>query len=341
MNALYPETAPREEGMMKTGDGHEIYWARYGNRKGTPVVFLHGGPGSGCTSFQPRLFNPKKYDVIIFDQRGCGKSRPHASLKNNTTPHLVADMEQLRKYLGVEKWAVVGGSWGSTLALAYAHSHAKKILALAMWGIFLSRPAELRDLYFDGGVASRVFPDAFEKYLGMLPKADRINPIKGYRKLFLSKNRALRLKALANWTRMELRASRLIVSEEDLNSQMENPDYVLSHSLIENHYFLHDGFIDGDGVLKTIGRKLKDIPVHIVQGRYDMVCPFATAWDLHKAVKHSVLHVIDDEGHSARQPKMQAKVVGVLDDLSHVIPSERRSDTTRDLRLRGQVSRTG
>ena len=303
-------------GMMETGDGHELYWEISGNPKGIPVIFLHGGPGSGTSPWQRALFNPEKYNIILFDQRGSGKSTPHASLENNTTKHLVADMELLRVFLGINKWIVCGGSWGSTLALAYADAYSDKISAIVMYGIFLAREAELRDLYFSGGVVSRVFTDVFTPYIEMLPENKRIDPIKGYKDLFQSPDHALRVKALDLWTRLEKRASRLVVTDEELQQQMADPKHVLAHSLVENHYFLSHGFIDGDALLETMGSKLTNIPVHIVQGRYDMVCPFAAAFDVHRAIPHSLLYVIEDVGHTAQEPKVQRKLVEILDGLA-------------------------
>lgn len=316
LRPLYPAVEPRETGMLDVSDGHTIYWERSGNPQGIPAVFLHGGPGSGTSAWQRRLFNPAKYDIILFDQRGSGRSTPHAALDNNTTPHLVADIERLRAHLGVKSWVVAGGSWGATLALAYAHAHPEEVRALCVYGVFLCREEELHDLYFEGGVASRVFPDVFAPYIGMLDAKGRENPIEGYGRLFRTGDRATRLKALDLWTRLEKKVSRLVVTDEELFREMADPDYVLAHSLIENHYFLANGFIDGDALLKTIGARTAKIPLHIVQGRYDMVCPFVTAWELHKAVPHSVLHVIDDAGHTAREPKLHGKLVEILDGLA-------------------------
>jgi proline iminopeptidase len=312
---LHGESELRDSGWMKTPDGHEIYWERRGKRGGAPAVFLHGGPGSGMSAWHACTLDPKKYDIVTFDQRGAGKSRPHASLKNNTTPHLVADMEQLRKKFGLEKWLICGGSWGSTLALAYADKYPKRVSALVVWGVFLARQEELEFLYYPGGTVSRIFPEVFEPYLALLPKAARKNPIKGYNALFRAKNRALRLKAVDVWTRLESSVLRLITTEENLKASMDDPEYVLAHSLLENHYFMKKGFIDGDKILKGIGAKLRSVPVHIIQGRYDMVTPFLTAWELHKAVKHSRLHVIPDAGHHGREPGITRKLVEILDGL--------------------------
>ncbi len=315
MRTLYPEIQPYETGMLDVGQGYNLYWEISGNPDGEPIIFLHGGPGSGSSPWQRQMFNPEKYKIILFDQRGSGKSTPHASLQDNTTPDLVSDMEKLRTHLNIDKWHISGGSWGSTLALAYADKHADRINSVTMYGIFLCRNQELRDLYFDGGIASRIFPDVFNDYLNILPASDREDPIKGYNKLFQDGDSKLAQKAVEIWTRLEKRVSALIVPEEKLNEEMSNPDFVLAHSLVENHYFLNNGFIDGDGLLKSLPAKLDGIPVHIIQGRYDMVCPFKTAWDLHQALPNSYLHIIDNAGHTAKEPATTAKLVEVFDSL--------------------------
>jgi proline iminopeptidase len=301
--------------MLAVGDEHRLYWEVSGNPNGVPVVFLHGGPGSGTSPWQRSLFNPQKYRIILFDQRGSGKSFPHASLQNNTTPHLVTDMELLRRELAIDKWVVFGGSWGSTLALAYADAHADKILGLVMYGIFLARESELRDLYYPGGIASRVFPDIFQNFIVLLTDDKKDDVIRGYRELFESSDPQVRRRALDLWTRLEKRMSRLVVTTKELQRQMTDSNAVLAHSLIENHYFLDHGFIDGDALLRGIGAKVRDIPVHIVQGRYDMVCPFKTAYELHLAIPHSALHIIEDVGHTAQEPRVQKVLVDVLDRL--------------------------
>lgn len=312
---LYPDIVPYKTGMMDTGDGHSVYWEMSGDPQGIPVLFLHGGPGSGSNPHWRKLFDPQKYNIILFDQRGSGKSKPHADLSNNTTQHLVRDIEQLRQLLGIDKWAVFGGSWGSTLALAYADLHPPAVSALVMYGIFLCRDSELKDLYFEGGMASRVFPEVFAPFIELLPEHKRSNPIEGYKELFESKDPKIRRQAIDMWTRLEKKVSKLVVTEQELQAQMADPDFVISHSLIENHYFQNNGFIDGGKILKTIGAKVKDIPVHIVQGRYDMVCPFITAWELHKAIPGSRMHILEDVGHTARDPKVSAELVSIMDEL--------------------------
>lgn len=303
--------------MLPVSDLHTLYWEISGNPDGIPVVFLHGGPGSGTSPFQRTFFNPEKYKIILFDQRGCGKSTPHACLEENTTPDLVADMEKLRKHLGLAHWLVFGGSWGATLALAYAHSHSDVLTGLVMYGIFLARPRELVD-HFGAGVGSCVYPEIFEQYIGLLPEEDRANPIKGYYKLFTHADRAIRHKAIDMWTRWEKRISALEVSEESLNAEMANPDFVLSHSLIENHYFLHNGFIDGDKIIAEIGEKVKAKPVHIIQGRYDLVCPFRTAWEVHRSIPHSEMHISSKAGHTAKELETTDIIIEILDNLQLV-----------------------
>lgn len=310
----YPDITPYDTGFLKRGE-HSLYYEKNGNPNGLPVVVLHGGPGSGTSPWQRQMFNPEKYNIILFDQRGCGKSVPHASLSNNTTPHLVSDIHALKIHLGFEKWHVFGGSWGSTLALAYADKFADEILSLTMYGIFLCRERELFDLYFDGGIVSHVFPEVFTEYLELLPKEDKANPIIGYDKLFKHENEKLRHKAIELWTKLEKRVSRLIVTDDDLNAEMSNPEYVLSHSIIENHYFMNNGFIDGDAIIKNIGLKVKHIAVNLIQGRYDMVCPFATAYELHKSIPHSALHIIPDAGHSANEKGTTAAIIKILDEI--------------------------
>jgi len=317
--ALYPSIMPYETGFLDVGDGHRLYWEVSGNRHGIPVVFLHGGPGSGTHAWQRTFFDPEKYRIILFDQRGCGQSTPHARLEYNTTAHLVSDMELLRVHLGVEQWTVFGGSWGSTLALAYADIHSHRVSALVMYGIFLARKSELHDLYYSGGIVSKIFSDVFEPYIKMLPPEKRAEPIDGYKDLFHSPDLPTRMKALDLWTRLEKRISRLVVTEDELQKAMSDPQEVLAHSLIENHYFLHHGFVNGDELLRTLGSKLVKIPVHIVQGRYDMVCPVTTAFELHRAIPTSQLSIVEDVGHSAQEPKLQRQLVDVMDELARTL----------------------
>lgn len=309
---LFPDITPYQTHFLDVGDGHVLYIEECGNPDGTPITFLHGGPGSGCNAWQRRLFDPQKYRIILFDQRGSGRSIPHACLQANTTPHLVADMEVIRQHLNIAKWVITGGSWGSTLALAYADKHAEHITALVLYGMFLAREQELRALYCDGGIVSQIFPDIFEEFLSLLPAQDRETPLIGYDKLFRSDDEKIRHKAIEIWTRLEKRVSKVIVDEDSLNAETADPDFVIAHSLIENHYFLNNGFIDGDALLSRLSTRIKYIPFHIIQGRYDMVCPFKTAWEIHKAVPHSHLHIIEGAGHTAKETATTAVLLEVI-----------------------------
>lgn len=303
----YPPIDAYETGFLNVGDAgngqtHEIYWEISGNPDGAPIVFLHGGPGSGSSPNKRQYFNPDVYKIIQFDQRGAGQSKPHACLFNNTTDHLVADMDTLRAHLNIDAWHVTGGSWGSTLALKYADAFPERVKSLIIYGIFLCRPTELKQLYCDGGVASHIYPDVFYPYLDLLPIADRDNPMEGYYKLFTSDDIDLRNRALDAFSRLELTLCSLESDQDVITELMADKDFVLSHSLMENHYMRNHGFMDGDDLLKTLPPKIRDIPVHIVQGRYDLVCPFKTAWELHCAIPHSQLHVSPVAGHTQREP---------------------------------------
>ncbi|MFT7434077.1 MAG: proline iminopeptidase [Alphaproteobacteria bacterium] len=312
---LYLEVTPYQTGYLDRGL-HQIYFEKSGNENGVPIVFLHGGPGSGTQAWQRQFFDTKKFNIILLDQRGCGQSKPHACLEDNTTEHLVDDLHALKMHLGFDKWHVIGGSWGSTLALAYADKFADDILSIIMWGLFLCRERELFNLYYEGGVASQVFADGFDAYINILPKEDRSQPIAAYHKILNSDDKPLIKKALRAWKKWEVSISRLEMSAEDIEKSLACDEGVEAFSLIENHYFMNKGFIDGDALIKRIGAKLKDIPVHIVQGRYDMVCPFKTAYELHKNIPHSHLNIISNAGHSSKETASTAKIVKILNNLS-------------------------
>jgi proline iminopeptidase len=315
MKTSYPSIQPYQTGNLQVSDLHSIYWEISGNPDGIPIVFLHGGPGSGTNPFHRTYFNPDKYKIILFDQRGCGKSTPHGCLEENTTTDLIADMEKLRKHLEIENWFVFGGSWGVTLALAYTDSYPEKVNGLVMYGIFLCRDQELIDTYFPAGTAAHVYPDVYNDFISLVSERNKENPIKGYQELFLSDDVDIRNKAVDMWTRWEKRISALEVDEDIINADMTDTNFVLSHSLIENHYFLNNGFVDGDKILSEIGTKLSEKPVHIVQGRYDMVCPFKTAWDLKQALPHAELHISARAGHTVKEPETLSMVIDILDRL--------------------------
>ncbi|MCP4932855.1 MAG: prolyl aminopeptidase [bacterium] len=302
--SLFPPIDPYQTGSLKVLGGHELYFECSGNPDGQPILFLHGGPGTGSSPDTRRLFNHQRCNIIQFDQRGCGKSTPHGSLIENTTDHLVDDIIKLLNLLSIDQVHLAGGSWGSTLALAFAMTHPNRVRSILIYGIFLCRASEFKALYFEGGVVSQIYPEVFSSFIELLPNADRADPIKGYAKLFGSNNIELRNNALHMWTLLEQQASRLIVDQKRLQTEMANPDYVLSHSLIENHYFQQNGFLDGDQLLTVAGERLADIPTHIINGRYDLICPMITAHELNKAIPHSKLTIVPDAGHSFRDPGM-------------------------------------
>ena len=308
---LYPPIEPYRKGMLDTGDGHQIYWELCGNPQGKPAVFLHGGPGSGCTPAHRQLFDPGRYQILLFDQRGCGRSRPHASLDNNTTWHLTADMERLRTEIaGAEKWLVFGGSWGSTLALAYAQQHPGRVSELVVRGIFGLRRAELRWFYQEG--ASWLFPDYWEDYLAPIPAEERGDLIAAYRKRLTGNDPVEQLRAAKAWSLWEGRTITLLPSAKHQQSHADDQN-ALAFARIENHYFVHDGFMECDGQLLRDAHKLHGIPGTIIQGRYDACTPARTAWELHKAWPQAAFHLVPDAGHAFDEPGILARLIEATD----------------------------
>lgn len=306
---LYPPIEPFQSGMLDTGEGHQIYWELCGNPKGKPAVFLHGGPGAGCSSEHRRLFDPARYCVLLFDQRGCGRSTPHADLENNTTWHLVADIERLRLMLGVQKWLVFGGSWGSALALAYAQTHLTRVAALVLRGIFTVRHSELQWYYQKG--ASDVFPDLWESYLEPIPKAERGDLIAAYRQRLTGDDLQARLDAARAWSLWEGQTITLL-PDPAARLKYGDGEYALAFARIENHYFVHHGWLQ-PGQLIRDAHKLADIPGVIVQGRYDMACPATTAWELHRAWPQAEFHMVEGAGHAYSEPAILAQLVAATD----------------------------
>ncbi|ATD71469.1 MULTISPECIES: prolyl aminopeptidase [Gordonia] len=303
MRDFYPEIEPYESGHLDVGDGQQIYWETTGNPEGKPVVFVHGGPGGGTSPTQRRFFDPAKYRIVLFDQRGCGQSRPHiadgADLSVNTTPHLIADMERLRTHLGIDRWQVFGGSWGSTLGLAYAQTHPDRVTELVLRGIFLLRRSEI-DWYYNGG-AAHIFPDVWETYLDPIPENERDGDlVAAYHRLLTSDDAAVARAAARAWTGWEQATSYLLPRSEEESGQ--NPDdahrFDLAFASIENHYFVNHGFLDDGQLLDNID-VIAHIPGVIVQGRYDVVCPMRSAWDLHRAWPAADLRIVDDAGHAS------------------------------------------
>jgi len=306
---LYPEIEPFDQGMLDVGDGHQVYWELCGNPKGKPAVFLHGGPGSGCSPDHRRLFNPDKYCVLLFDQRGCGRSTPHASLEANTTWHLVADIERLREQLGVNTWLVFGGSWGSTLALAYAQTHPERVSEMVLRGVFTVRREELLWYYQEG--ASWIFPDEWEGFLAPIPQAERHDLMAAYRRRLTGADPDAQIQAAVAWSRWEGRTITLLPDEE-VDATHTDPHYALAFSRIENHYFVNNGFFEDQQLLRD-AHKLRGIPCVIVQGRYDMATPVKTAWELHKAWPEARFHLVKDAGHAFKEPGILALLIEATD----------------------------
>jgi proline iminopeptidase len=309
MRTLYPEIEPYEHGMLDVGDGHRVYWELCGNPRGKPVVFLHGGPGGGCTPTQRRYFDPDKYRILLFDQRGCGRSTPYASLEANTTWHLVADIERLREMLGVDKWMVFGGSWGSTLALAYAETHPDRVSEIVLRGIFTLRRAELLWYYQEG--ASWMFPDKWERFLAPIPEEERGDLMAAYRRRLTHEDPAVRQEAAQAWSLWEGETITLL-PDQGYSDQFGDGHYALAFARIENHYFVNEGFFE-EGQLIRDAHKLRNIPAVIIQGRYDVATPARTAWDLHKAWPEARFIMVPDAGHAATEPGIAHHLVEATD----------------------------
>jgi proline iminopeptidase len=301
---LYPEIEPYRSGRLDVGDGHSLYWEQCGNPQGKPAVMLHGGPGAGCSPEHRRQFDPQRYNITLFDQRGCGRSTPHASLEANTTWDLVEDMERLRAQVGVDKWLVFGGSWGSTLALAYAQTYPERTTELVLRGIFLFRQQELDWLYRFG--ASEVYPDKWGEFLAPIPEAERGDIVGAYLKRLIGDDPAEQLKAAKAWSKWEAETVTLLPDPHVIEEHTSD-DFAIAIARIENHYMVNKGWLE-EGQLLANAHKLKDIPGVIVQGRYDMCTPPVSAWDLKQAWPEVELNIIPDGGHLFTEP-------GVLDGL--------------------------
>ncbi|URX62730.1 prolyl aminopeptidase [Luteibacter anthropi] len=303
---LYPPIEPFNSGMLKVSPLHTLYFEESGNPKGKPVVFLHGGPGAGTNPNCRRFFDPAKYRIVLFDQRGCGKSTPHAELTDNTTWDLVADIERLREHLGIEKWQVFGGSWGSTLALSYAETHPERVTELVLRGIFTLRRTELEWFYQSG--CSDLYPDSWEAYLAAIPQAEHGDLISAYHRRLTSTDPAVRVAAARAWSVWEAGTSHLHQDPGHISSNGED-EFALAFARIECHYFVNAGFFEVDGQLLRDVHKIRHIPTVIVQGRYDVVCPMRSAWDLHRAFPEAELTVVQDAGHSAFEPGIASELV--------------------------------
>jgi len=307
---LYPEIAPHAQGMLKVSDLHTLFWEESGNPEGKPVVLLQGGPGGGTDPKQRRFFDPDRYRIVLFDQRGCGKSTPHACLEDNTTWTLVSDIEALRRHLGIERWQVFGGSWGSTLALAYAQAHPDRVSELVLRGIFLLRAQELRWFYQHG--TSELFPDAWEDYLAPIPEAERADLIAAYHARLTSDDPKVRQEAARAWSVWEARTS-FLLPKEDHVQRSAGDAFSLAFARIECHYFVNRGFLAHEDQLLDDVSKIRHIPAVIVQGRYDVVCPATSAWALHRRWPEADLKIIDDAGHSGYEPGILRALVAATD----------------------------
>ena len=309
---LYPSIRPYRTGYLRVSDVHEIYFEESGNPRGKPAVFLHGGPGAGTDARMRSFFDPKRYRIVLFDQRGCGKSRPHASLIDNTTWHLVEDIERLREHLNLERWLVFGGSWGSTLALAYAETHPQSVTELVLRGIFLLRRWELEWFYQDPGGAAALYPDLWEQYLAPIPQAERSDMMRAYYERLISKDPQVLASAARAWSIWEGATSFLRLNPGYI-AKFNQSAYAAAFARIECHYFVHGGFLESDRqLIENVGR-IRHIPGVIVQGRYDVVCPMKSAWDLHRAWPEATLKISPDAGHSAFEPSNLHELIRATD----------------------------
>ncbi|WP_448573734.1 prolyl aminopeptidase [Trichothermofontia sp.] len=310
MRNLYPPIEPYQTGRLAVSDLHEIYYEVSGNPKGKPVVVLHGGPGGGSQPFYRQYFDPDRWRIVMFDQRGCGRSTPHAELQENTTWDLVADIEQLRSLLGIEQWVIFGGSWGSTLALAYSETHPDRCLGLILRGIFMLRRKELLWFYQEG--TSYIFPDAWQAYLEPIPPAERHDLISAYYRRLTSEDAAVRSQAARAWSVWEASTSRLIPDPE-MMVRFAREEFADAFARIECHYFVNSGFFDPEDQLLQQVDRIRHLPAVIVQGRYDVVCPMISAWELHQAWPESELIIVPDAGHSMSEPGIRSALIEASD----------------------------
>lgn len=310
MGPLYPLIEPYQAEYLAVSDRHQLYLEQAGNPEGKPVVFLHGGPGGGINPTYRQFFDPQRWRIVLFDQRGCGKSLPHADLNDNTTWALVSDIETIRAHLGIEGWTVFGGSWGSTLALAYAQTHPDRCQGLILRGIFTLRQQEIRWFYQEG--ASYLYPDAWEHYLAPIPETERGDLVAAYYRRLTSDDAQVRLTAARAWAVWEASTSKLI-QDPDLLHHFSEDEFAVAFARIECHYFIHRGFFDRDDHILRQVHRIRHIPGVIVQGRYDVVCPATTAWELHRAWPEAQFVMVQDAGHSALEPGITKALVEATD----------------------------
>lgn len=313
MHRLYPPIKPNQSFWLPVQSPHEIYVEESGNSRGLPVLFVHGGPGAGCEDKHRCYFDPTLYRIILFDQRGAGKSRPHASLENNTIQALVSDMEHIRTRLGIDKWVLFGGSWGSTLSLAYAETYPERVSGLILRGIFLCRPQEINWFYQDG--AHRIFPDYWRDFIAPIPESERGDLLHAHYRRLTGNDEVARMRSAEAWSIWEGRTATLVPKKEVVDF-FADPHVALSLARIETHYFVNHIFLRPNQLLEEAYR-LKVVPGVIVHGRYDMVCPLENAWDLHRAWPEAVLEVVPDAGHSASEPGVVNALIQATLDMHH------------------------
>ncbi|MEA5159376.1 prolyl aminopeptidase [Cereibacter johrii] len=307
---LYPSIDPYDQRVIDMGDGHRIYVEQCGNPDGEPVLVLHGGPGGGCSPSMRRYFDPDRYRVILFDQRGCGRSRPHASVEANTTWHLVSDIEAIRRKLGIDRWTCFGGSWGATLALIYAISHPERVSNLILRGVFLMTKAELD--WFYGGGAAAFFPDIWARFVAPVPPEERGDLVAAYRRRLFSGNLMEETRFGRTWANWE----NALASVSQDGPLGESPsEYARAFARLENHYFSHGGFLERDGWILANRHRIEHIPAVIVQGRYDMICPPVSAWKLAQGWEKADLRIVPFAGHALSEPGISAELVRVMDTL--------------------------
>lgn len=309
---LYPELHPYQQQFLQVDELHRIYIEESGNPQGIPVVFLHGGPGANSEPYHRRYFDPEAYRIILFDQRGCGQSTPHASLESNTSQDLVQDLERIRAALGIQQWVVFGGSWGSTLALLYAESYPSHVLGLVLRGIFLCRDEDVKWFYQQG--ASALFPDLWEDFQAPIPADERGDMVAAYYRRLTGNDDVAKMRAAEAWSVWEGKTACLLTNDNVVD-YFSDPYVALSVARIEAHYFAHQSFIEPNQILDNAG-KLKDIPGYIVHGRYDVICPVQQAWALHKAWPDAELNIIADAGHAVSEPGITRRLVEITDELA-------------------------
>jgi proline iminopeptidase len=314
LRTYYPAIEPYDSGMLDVGDGHAVYYERVGTPGAKPAVFLHGGPGGGVSADHRRLFDPARYDVMLFDQRGCGRSTPYAGLEANTTWHLAADIERLRALAGAEKWLVLGGSWGSTLALAYAEAHPQRVTELIVRGVYTVSRAEL-DWYYQFGV-SEIFPDKWEKFQAPIPEDERGDMIAAYRKRLTSADPTVQIEAAKAWSQWEGETITLL-PDPAMSARHGEALFALAFARLENHYFVHDCWLE-DGQLLRDAHRLRGIPGVIVHGRYDMPCPARYAYALHKVWPEAEFHLIEGAGHAASEPGILDRLIRATDGFAAI-----------------------